>query len=253
MNEQVKIEKEDDQAELSGFDLLRAPFAPHQIGRLPKPTRKQHEEVKADYTKGIRCQECGQWHHPDVIHLDYVGHAALTDRLLDVDPLWYWEPMAKYENGLPAFDEEGGLWMRLYILGHSRIGYGSADGKSGGDAKKEVIGDGLRNAAMRFGCALDLWHKGELHTEVGDDKKNEPLPKTSMTKTALKAAMHDLCHSINTMTPKDGLDHLIGVWQDNAAMLRQAKEDYPDFFKSAEEAKDAAKVRFERAESDCPI
>ena len=30
---------------------------------------------------------------------------------------------------------------------------------------KERIGDALRNAAMRFGAALELWHKGELHAE----------------------------------------------------------------------------------------
>ncbi|MGN6537673.1 MAG: hypothetical protein ACTHKQ_18330, partial [Mesorhizobium sp.] len=32
---------------------------------------------------------------------------------------------------------------------------------------KVRIGDALRNAAMRFGAALDLWHKGDLH---GDDE-----------------------------------------------------------------------------------
>jgi len=73
---------------------MRTKFDDNQIGRLPKPTAKQTEEVRADYMKGIRCGECGGWHHPKVVHLDYVGHAALTDRLLDVDPSWHWEPLA---------------------------------------------------------------------------------------------------------------------------------------------------------------
>jgi hypothetical protein len=30
---------------------------------------------------------------------------------------------------------------------------------------KERIGDALRNAGMRFGAALDLWHKGDLHAD----------------------------------------------------------------------------------------
>ena len=77
---------------------MRTKFDDNQIGRLPKPTAKQTEEVKQDYKKGIRCKECGAWHHPDVVHLDYVGHAALTDRLLDVDPSWHWEPLAYDEN-----------------------------------------------------------------------------------------------------------------------------------------------------------
>ena len=35
--------------------------------------------------------------------LDYVGHAAVTSRLLEVDPLWNWEPVAWDERGLPLF------------------------------------------------------------------------------------------------------------------------------------------------------
>jgi hypothetical protein len=147
---------------------LREPFAPHHISKLPKPTKAQTESVRADFKKGIRCKECGSWHHPEVIHLDYVGHAALTDRLLDVDPFWYWEPLAFTEIGLPAFDQTGGLWIKLTVDGMTRLGYGHAAAKSNADPgarEKEVIGDALRNAAMRFGAALDLWHKGDLHAE----------------------------------------------------------------------------------------
>ena len=34
---------------------------------------------------------------------------------------------------------------------------------------KERIGDALRNAAMRFGAALDLWHKGDLYAHVEEE------------------------------------------------------------------------------------
>ena len=115
---------------------LRAPFADNQISYLPKGGAK----------------------------LAYVGHAALTDRLLSVDPLWTWEPVAYDPRGLPMIDEHGGLWIKLTVCGVTRLGYGDAGAKKGGDAVKERIGDALRNAAMRFGAALDLWHKGELHT-----------------------------------------------------------------------------------------
>lgn len=140
---------------------LCRPFPPSQIGRLPKPTKKQTEQVKADYRKGIRCAECGAWHHPDVVHLDYVGHAALTARLLETDLNWHWEPLGYDEFGLPALDKDGLLWIKLTVLGVTRIGCGDAGGKTGGDAMKERIGDALRNAGMRFGMALDLWHKGD--------------------------------------------------------------------------------------------
>lgn len=148
---------------VEGLARLRQPFPPNQISKLPKPTKAQTDAVRADFKKGIRCEICGSWHHPDVIHLDYVGHAALTDRLLDVDPQWHWEPVGFTPEGLPALDRNNGLWIKLTVCGVTRYGYGAADGKTGGDAMKEIIGDALRNAAMRFGAALDLWHKGDLH------------------------------------------------------------------------------------------
>lgn len=157
---------------------MRTPFLPHQISKLPKPTKAQTDEVKADFKKGVRCEICGGWHHPKVVHLDYVGHAALTDRLLDVDLNWSWEPLAFDEKGFPALDGDGGLWIRLTVLGVTRLGFGDAQGKVGGDAMKERIGDALRNAAMRFGAALDLWHKGDLHLpEETEEKVTSNLPK----------------------------------------------------------------------------
>jgi len=155
----------------TGLDLLRAPFPANQISKLPKPTKRQTEEVRNDFKKGIRCKLCGAWHHPQVVHLDYVGHAALTDRLLDCDPEWNWEPVATTEHGTPMTDENGGMWIRLTVCGVTRLGYGHPDGKRGGDAIKELIGDAMRNAAMRFGAALDLWHKGDLHgaDEIADE------------------------------------------------------------------------------------
>lgn len=176
MTVQSKIET----AKPTGLELLREPFPPHQISKLPKPTRRQTDEVKQDFKKGIRCKLCGAWHHPQVVHLDYVGHAALTDRLLDCDPEWNWEPVATHDDGTPKLDQNGGMWIRLTVCGVTRLGYGHADGKQGGDALKEVIGDALRNAAMRFGAALDLWHKGDLHgMEHEDDavEDNQPTPR----------------------------------------------------------------------------
>jgi hypothetical protein len=152
---------------------MRSPFPAHQISKLPKPTKAQTEEVKNDYRTGVRCDVCGGWHHPKVVHLDYVGHAALTDRLLDVDESWTWEPLALDSVGLPAIDKDGGLWIKLTVNGVTRLGYGDAQGKTGGDAMKERIGDALRNAAMRFGAALDLWHKGDLHPDDPEKPKEQ--------------------------------------------------------------------------------
>ena len=148
---------------------LRAPFAANHISKLPKESKAQIDERKANRSAGISCKICGGWHHKNAVHLDYVGHAALTDRLLDTDLGWTWEPVAFGQDGLPAVDRNGGLWIKLTICNVTRLGYGAADGKSGGDAVKEIIGDALRNAAMRFGAALDLWHKGDLHVDPPEE------------------------------------------------------------------------------------
>lgn len=147
-----------------GLARMREPFPPHQISKLPKATRAQTEAAKSDKSLVIRCALCGQWHHKDAVHLDYVGHAALTDRLLECDPEWNWEPAATTPTGAPFIDKDG-MWIKLTVCGVTRFGFGDAQGKTGGDAVKEIIGDALRNAAMRFGAALDLWHKGELHID----------------------------------------------------------------------------------------
>lgn len=148
-----------------GLAKLRDPFAPNQINQLPKPYNKESP-------KG-NCRECGGYHGLPAVHLDYVGHAALTNRFLDVDPEWSWEPLALGPDGLPALDKLGGMWIKLTILGVTRLGYGDAQGKTGANAIKETIGDALRNAGMRFGAALDLWHKGDLH-EASEERGAQP-------------------------------------------------------------------------------
>ena len=150
----------------TGLDLLRVPFEENQISKLPKGTKAQNE---CDAKEKINCRVCGGWHHPKIIHLDYVGHAALNDRLLDCDPHWNWEPVAFDAQGQPLIVNNS-MWIKLTVCGVTRFGFGDAQGKTGANAIKEIIGDALRNAAMRFGAALDLWHKGDLHAHHANDE-----------------------------------------------------------------------------------
>lgn len=88
----------------------------------------------------------------------YINHALVTDRLIQVDPAWSWEPMATTERGAPYLDPFNGLWIRLTILGVTRIGFGASEPhQKGADAIKSAISDAIKNAAMRFGVALDCW------------------------------------------------------------------------------------------------
>jgi hypothetical protein len=92
--------------------------------------------------------------------LSYVSHADITRILIEVDPLWSWQPI-EWVNGRPAIHVENGIatmWGTLTLLGKSMIGVGSVRADKQ-DHEKEVVGDFLRNAAMRFGIAISLWSK----------------------------------------------------------------------------------------------
>jgi hypothetical protein len=163
----VKPETEPLSPKERALKLMREPFAPNQISKMCKSTKKDNQPG--------RCRDCGGFHKLPSVQLSYVGHAALTDRLLEADPEWTWEPLALTPMGTPQLDPDGGLWIKLTVGGVTRLGYGDAQGKTGGDATKERIGDALRNAAMRFGAALDLWHKGTLHAEETPEEEEKPV------------------------------------------------------------------------------
>lgn len=136
------------------WKALREAFPEDEIELLPKPYSK-------DSPKG-KCKDCGGFHGLPAVHLSYVGHAGLTMRLdAVVGPGgWSWEPFALDPAGLPAMGH-GGMWIRLSILDVTKIGFGDAQGKTGPSATKEIIGDALRNAAMRFGIGTYLWSKSD--------------------------------------------------------------------------------------------
>ena len=94
------------------------------------------------------------------INLAYVSHADITKILIEVDPAWSWQPI-EWVNGRPAINVENGtatMWGTLTLLGKPMLGVGSVRADKQ-DLDKELVGDFLRNAAMRFGIALSLWSK----------------------------------------------------------------------------------------------
>lgn len=144
------------------YAKLREPFPPEAIGKKPVITCRacsQNKEQKhCDKHQRRDCNVCGKYMTTSHTHLDFVGHARVNDRLLEVDPGWDWSPFAIGPDGLPLLDRNGGLWIRLTVGDQTRLGYGHADGKTGGDAIKIALGDAIKNAAMRFGVALPLWY-----------------------------------------------------------------------------------------------
>lgn len=252
MNAQTKIEAEAP----TGLALLRVPFGPHQISKLPKETRKQIDERKNRVSGCMvwKCTECGSAHHKDAVHLDYVGHAAATDRLLDADPRWTWDPVPDpVALGLPT--APGGMWIKLTVDGVTRYGFGSADGKTGGDAIKEIIGDAIRNAGMRFGMALDLWHKGQLHLddEPAADQPSEGKADSgakSPSRTAVQKGLKELTHHMGTITDLSEWYQLKNKYSDLIAIVER---DYPDWWNGWPEQPDGftpLRRKIEMLESD---
>jgi hypothetical protein len=128
--------------------LLLDPFAPESVGQKPKKNKQTGETV---------------W-------LDYVGHAEVTERLCLVDPEWTYDFFAVGDDGGPLIrtSDDGKtaeLWINLTVAGITRPGVGTVSTEAwSGEVAKELISDALRNAAMRFGVALDLWKK---HAPIG--------------------------------------------------------------------------------------
>ena len=190
------------------------PFSPNEINQIPKGGLK----------------------------LDYVGHAALTKRLLETDLEWSWEPFSIGVDGLPKLDEAGGLWIRLTVCGITRIGYGDAGNSKGTQAVKEAIGDALRNAGMRFGAALDLWHKGDLFdlADSRGDNKNEQYKKEPRKPLSV----------VRTLTPEqlvrlEGILKLIGETNDvkNLRIVWNQEKDFLDDRVAGTTLKDALNKR----------
>lgn len=230
-----------DESIFARLAILRKPFPDSHINKLPRRACPKDEWDKLQ--KGT-CKVCGGYHQTTkTIHLNYVGHAALTERLLDADPSWTWEPLAYDQVGLPAFDAHGGLWIKLTVCGVTRLGYGHAEkipSKSMGDMIKEIIGDALRNGGMRFGCALDLWFKGDLHPE--DDEPPKKMDKVEGKKelppySAAQVETNKALWEKSILAGKSSAEHIIGMIsssyklsEDQKKIIRDiGKKDIPPF------------------------
>jgi len=110
--------------------------------------------------------------------LSYLGHADTTRALIETDPHWSWEPMGFDDQGQPVVvrDDRGnpvGIWIWLTVCGVRRPAYGSCvAGKN--EAVKELIGDAIRNGAMRFGVAGGLWSKADRSSDEQPKPKKAP-------------------------------------------------------------------------------
>jgi len=165
--------------------VLQRPFPPNEIGKLPRGGAM----------------------------LDYVGHADVTRRLLEADPEWNWEPLATDDHGLPVFDcgqngQPVGLWIRLTVGGFTRLGYGSVPANQN-DAVKVLIGDALRNAAMRFGVALDLWAKGDRADPTAENATAPGGPRVQAARSPRRPKRAEVKAPDGAETDLEWMGHMV--------------------------------------------
>jgi hypothetical protein len=158
------------------------------------------------------------------ITLDFVGHAEITKILIEVDPNWSWEPVAWTTDGRPAIATVNGMavmWGKLTVLGQTRLGVGSARHDKP-DLDKELIGDFLRNAAMRFGISLSLWSKSEWEEQQAAPRKPaEPKPVSQDFVTKFRDACEKKGINPDDVAKAAGVD-LATVTDADAPKLRDA-------------------------------
>jgi hypothetical protein len=121
-------------------------------------------------------------------NLIYMGHAEVTLALIDADPMWTWEPVLFDDTtGGPLIATQGNrlvMWGRVTVCGKPMLAVGTCEARKA-DPEKELIGDLLRNAAMRFGIGTKLWSKATDADPVGSG------PSGGYTSNARKQSSRD--------------------------------------------------------------
>lgn len=209
----------------SGVDwvALRAPFPPEQVGKLPKGKER---DPKSD------CSVCGGYHGQGMFHLDYVGHAWITERLNAFGGDW----RLRRVDG-PNFPDDRLVWMEveLEIGGVVRSEVGCASlGKE--EWPKLLWSDALTRAAMRHGIGLSMWQKD---TPVGVDREDRPrgaqgrptAPRASGARSTAQSHDPDLAAVLEVLQGDVAALDQVGL--DTWAVW---KSSHPGWFKSTEAA-----------------
>lgn len=103
--------------------------------------------------------------------MEFYNHAYVTADLIRHDPEWSFQVGSLVERG-SSWELQGS--MTVHGVTRACVGYAL---KSKDEPLKEAISDLIKNGAMRFGIALDLWAKGDIDTgEKTVDTKPVPQP-----------------------------------------------------------------------------
>ena len=122
------------------------------------------------------------------IYLDYMGHAEVTLALIDADPCYQYGWSTDDHGNMDILKSAQNYvlngWLELHgvrrpcVATVPLVKYRNAKGEPVGpsDPEKELIGDLLRNGAMRFGIATGLWSKSEKSGVSTDTTETAEAP-----------------------------------------------------------------------------
>lgn len=140
--------------------------------------------------------------------LDFVGHADVNKALIEIDPLWTWQPVAWDDEGMPKIKVANGvatMWGIMTIHGKQMLGVATAQANKP-DLYKELASDFIRNAAMRFGIYLSLWTKAEWE-DLGATPVKPVAGKPKQETDVMRPAHPDSIKKFIEVCAKENLDH----------------------------------------------
>ncbi len=129
-----------------------------------------------------------KWAHPPAeklatldrgrgVKLSYFGHADTTLALIDVDPEFTYDYRRTPDGRADIYESGKNLVLEgtLTVLAVTRPCIGTCQNNKG-EPEKELIGDLLRNGALRFGIATGLWSKVDDATDDNHVEDAAPHP-----------------------------------------------------------------------------
>lgn len=182
-------------------------------------------------------------------NLSYMGHAEVTLALIDIDPLWSWRPLATDPaTGGPLVVERGRrlvMWGELTVCGVTRIAVGTCEANKG-EPEKELVGDLLRNGAMRFGVGTKLWSKAteaEPTSKVSGGGYEQTFSAAAMTLfRQAKAAPAEVKERIRVLAAENHTTVSAGSFDDDPRWAELVRAELEDKSARLDAAHDAGHV-----------
>lgn len=194
-------------------ELLALPFDDVVVRQRPEIYCESCRTGAGQCPRGhqvVLCETCSEVVSTAHIHVEYVPHEHVRDRLDQVDPDWSWAPLSLDERGLPAFDQ-GCLWITMTVSGKTVYGVGDGAAEVGARHRRLAVTNAIKNAAEALGVARDLRLKDRERPPVqptpDPEREQAAAPDSKATAEQASHLIGRIVHRGNSrrppMTPAD--------------------------------------------------